>query len=112
MPGKKLCDDWTHPSLAISTAYKVCLDLEKESIRQNAPNLTKANAEALEKKLVNIRILGYLLVFGPTDASREHVAKAVLSDAVGGPNEIINRGKFYDDFFLRPCEFSLSRGSL
>ena len=109
MPGKKLCDDWTHPSLAISTAYEICLHVEKEFMRQNTPNLPKDDAEALEKNLVNIRILGYLLVFGPTDTSREHVARMILADAGRGLDEIINRGRFYDEFFLRSCQFSPSQ---
>ena len=109
MPGKKLCDDWTHPSLAISTAYEICLHVEKEFVRQNTPNLPKDDAEALEKNLVNIRILGYLLVFGPTDASREYVARTILTDAGRGLDAITKLGWFYDEFFLRSCKFSPSQ---
>ena len=35
--------------------------------------------KTLEKKLVNIRILGCLLTFGPTDAARENIAKRILT---------------------------------
>lgn len=76
---------------------------------QKAQNLT--TAEALEKKLVNIRILGYLLVFGPTNTSRKHIAKTILTDINGGPDKVIDQGRFYDQYFLRPCEFSASRRS-
>ena len=79
---------------------------------QKTPNLTKAGAGTLEKKLVNIRILGHLLVIGPTDTAREHVGRMVLADVGGGFDEIINRGWFYDKFFLRSCKFSPSRGLL
>ena len=104
MPGKKLSDDWTHLFPAVAAAYGVCLEVEEELMRQQTSSLTVPETKALEKKLVNIRILGYLLVLGPTDAAREHIAKAVLTDKDQGSDMLIDRGGFYDQIFLRSCE--------
>lgn len=112
MPGKKFNDNWAHLSPAVAAAYGVCLDVEKELMRQQTPTLTAVEAKVLEKKLVNIRILGYLLEFGPTDTAREHAAKAVLVDKDGGSDAVTGRGGLYDQLFLRPCKFSPSHGLL
>lgn len=109
MPGKKLRDDWTHLSPVVDTAYGICLDVEKELMRQQTPTLTAVEAKALEKELINTRILGYLLVFGPTDTARRHVANAILTNKDRGHKSITSWGGFYDQLFLRPCKFSPSR---
>lgn len=108
MPGKKLSDDWTHLSPAVAAAYGVCLDVEKELMRKQTPALTAVETKAVEKRLVNIRILGYLLVFGPTDTAREHVANTILAEKDQGSDTVISRGGFYDQLLLRSCQFSLS----
>ena len=60
-------------------------------MRQQTSILTATEAKALEKKLVNIRILGYLLVFGPTDTAQEHIAKVILTDKNQGPDALASR---------------------
>lgn len=72
---------------------------------QQTPTLTAVEVESLEKKLVNIRILGYLLVSGPTDTARKHVAKTILTDKDRGSDMVVNWGGFYDQLLLRPCQF-------
>ena len=104
MPGEQLSDDWTHPSPTVVAAYRVCLELEKTLTGQGTQISSAIEKRALEKKLVNIRILGYLLVFGPTDTAREHVARTVLADKEEGA-EINLRGAFYDHLLLRACKF-------
>lgn len=77
-------------------------------MRRQTSILTATEARALETKLVNIRILVHLLVFGPTDTIREHIAKAVLTDKNRGFDALVSRGAFYDQLFLRTCKVSLS----
>ena len=77
-------------------------------MRRQTSILTATEARALETKLVNIRILVHLLVFGPTDIIREHIAKAVLTDKNRGSDALVSRGAFYDKLFLRTCKVSLS----
>jgi len=76
-------------------------------MRQQTSILTPTEAKALEKKLVNIRILGCLLVFGSTDTVREHIAKAVLTDKNRGSDALVSRGVFYGQLFLCTCKVSL-----
>ena len=80
MPGQKLDDDWAHPLPAVAAAYEVCLGVEKELILQQTPTLTATETKALEKKLINIRILGCLLMFAPASAACEHIAKRILTE--------------------------------
>jgi len=64
--------------------------------------------ETIKKKLIDICILGYLLVFGPTDTARKHVAETILTDKnQGDPDQVISQGGFYDQLFLHFCKFSL-----
>jgi len=108
MPGEKLSDDWTHVFPAVAAAYEACLEVEKELMRQQTSILTATDTKALEKKLVNIRILGYLLIFAPTNTAREHIAKTILADKDGDSDALTNRGGFYDQLFLRTCKISPS----
>lgn len=105
MTGEQLSDDWTHPSPTVVAAYRACLELEKALANQGAQILSAVENRALEKKLVNVRILGYLLIFGPTDTAREHVARTVLADEEEGA-DISIRGAFYDQLLLRACKLS------
>ena len=108
-PGEKLSSDWTHVSPAVATAYEVCLEAEEELMHQQTVILTATETKALEKKLVNIRVLGYLLMFGPTDAARENIAKMTLTDKGESPDALVDWRGFYDHFFLRTCKVSPSR---
>jgi len=112
MPGQKLSDHWTHLFPAVAAAYDFCLEVEKELMGQQSSIITATDTKALEKKLVNIRILGYLLMYVPTNAAREHIAKTILTDKDGGFDTLINRGAFYDQLLLRTCKFPPSHNSL
>jgi len=108
MPGKKLSDDWIHQSPEVTAAYSVCLDAEKCLVPQQPPIFALAKVEALERAraLVKIRILGYLLVFGPTDTARKHVAGTILTEKEKGPEALIELGGYYEKYFLHPCKFT------
>lgn len=112
MPGTKLSDDWTHTSQDVTTAYQICLGVESCLMPQQGSNYTQAEKKRMEKNLINIRILGYLLIYGPTDIAREHIARTILTDKDGGSAALIARGGYYDQHFLRPCTFSSSHDLL
>ena len=80
--------------------------VEKYFLPQKVPNLTLAEAKAREKKLVNVRVLGYLLALAPTDTVRQHIAQTITIDNSQGPESLVNRGGYYDQHFLRSCKFS------
>ena len=105
-PGEKLSNDWTHLSPAVIAAYEVCLEVEKELICQQTPILITTETKALNKRLVNILILGYLLIHGPTNTACDHVAKTILAGKDGGSDAVTNWGAFYDQLLLRICKFS------
>ena len=92
----------------VNSAYEACLEVEEEPMGQQASILTATKPKTLEKKLVNIRIPGYLLIFAPTDDAREHIAKAITADQIKGSDALINWGVFYDQALLRTCKFSPS----
>jgi hypothetical protein len=62
---------------------------------------TQANPED-NKKLIYARILGYLILEGPTYIAKEAVAREVNSCL--GENEMSNLGEFYLLHFIRPCK--------
>lgn len=96
MPDEKLNHDWTHPSPTVVATYEVYLRVEEELMRQKTSILTETEPKDLEKKLVNIRILGCLSMFGPMDTACGHVAKTILNDKSKRSGALINRGAFYD----------------
>ena len=110
MPGQKLDDNWTHPFPAAAAAYQVCLGVEKELILQQTQTPTATGKKVLEKNLINIRILGYLLMFAPTSAAREHIAKRISAEKDAGSDALIRRGAYYDQLFLRTCKLSSFHG--
>jgi len=101
MPGEKLSDDWTHESLKITTAYRICLAADKQL--QRAQTVPSVGVKNPDRALVNIRVLGYLLVFGPTDTAREHIASTILK--AKDLTSLIDLGEHYEKHFLRPCKF-------
>ena len=61
-----------------------------------------ANHEVHEKKLVNTRILGYLIREGPSTKAKECVAQEVNS--CSSDDEMYKLGKMYYDHYIRACE--------
>jgi hypothetical protein len=61
-----------------------------------------ANHEVHEKKLVNTRILGYLIREGPSTKAKERVAQEVNS--CQNDDDMDELGRMYYDHFIRVCE--------
>ena len=105
--GQKLDNHWHHASSAVTSAYRICLDLERQLIHQlDSPLSTAIATKELQWKLVNIRILGYLLTTGPSETAQTHIAKTILTENNAGPDAVIDRGGYYGQFFIRACKLS------
>ena len=86
----ELSDFFSHTSPNVVHAYKRCRAVEKDVMERGES----------ERDLVDVRILGYLLVFAPTDAALAHVTAAINSTA-GDDASLIRLGSFYDDYWIR-----------
>ncbi|KDR73312.1 hypothetical protein GALMADRAFT_270137 [Galerina marginata CBS 339.88] len=82
------------------SAYNICLSVE--SSLQLAVN----NGENVEKDIIYIRILGYLIHFVPTDLGLTVVVAEIFS--AKSDRDLLNVGKTYFDHFIRA--FRANRG--
>ncbi|KAF9474037.1 hypothetical protein BDN70DRAFT_936954 [Pholiota conissans] len=71
----------------ISDAYRTVLTLENSIL-----------TDPDQRKLIHARILGYLLLYGPSLYARESVAREVAS--CEGDDVLLEAGKFYYDYFI------------
>jgi hypothetical protein len=79
----------------IICAYNICLRLE------NTLQLAVDKGEDVGKKLIYIRILGYLMHHSPTDQGVASVVKEIVSSAHN--SDLLDVGKWYFDHFIRVC---------
>jgi hypothetical protein len=77
----------------IISAYNICLILE------NTLQLAVDKGEDVGKKLIYIRILGYLMQHSPTDQGVANVIKEIIS--AGDNSDLLDVGKCYFDHFIR-----------
>jgi hypothetical protein len=81
-------------SPAIRGAYPIICRFEKSA--QTHPD---------SKRLIYARILGYLMLEGPSDEARVAIAREVLSCA--DKNVLATNGKMYYDHYIRACKLVL-----
>ena len=82
----------------VKSAYDMCLRVEKSL--QEASN----NGQNVEKDLICIRILGFLVHNIPTDGGlRTFIYE--LSSTNGDPALLLRTGKLYFNHFIRACKF-------
>ena len=114
---KPLDADFTHHSPDVVKAYNICyladrsLDLKQGWLRIH---------DTVGMKLVNIRILGYLLSRSLflSDAAIAEVARGIITACRKEPEgtneleayveELDKLGEFYKDNLLRPCKYQAS----
>jgi hypothetical protein len=82
-----------HDSRLILSAYLKILQVER-------------NERASPKFRDNARILGYLILEGPSEIARENVAREV--DSCCSDEMLSNLGQFYFHHFIRPCKLQTS----
>jgi hypothetical protein len=80
----------------ISSAYAKILWQEKASGHSHS------NHDMREKKLILARILGYLILEGPSTKAKERVAQEVNS--CQSDDEMDKLGEMYYDHYIRACE--------
>ncbi|KZV68376.1 hypothetical protein PENSPDRAFT_754125 [Peniophora sp. CONT] len=89
-----------HPNPTVRGAYSICHEVEQRLIDNGA----LAEDSDLHKNLINVRILGHLLSYGPSDVAIVEVALAIASaenrDARDGGG-LADLGGCYDNFLLR-----------
>lgn len=96
-----LSNEFKHPSLTILTAHGRCRDVEKILTEKLSISSNKSVSILLNKELINVRILGFLLQVGPSDAFKARIAKSILSCETD--EKLIQYGEFYDKHFIRLC---------
>ena len=88
-----------HNSPSIFGAYPQILKLERSE--QAAYSCNPSNKQC--KRLVYIRILGYLILEGPSDLARVTVALEVNACS-GNEEKMLDIGRLYFDHFIRACK--------
>jgi hypothetical protein len=80
----------------IRGAYAILREYEDGMIEGGAPDTSK--------ELIYVRILGYLLLYGPDDIAQANVAREVVAAFAKGKSSVFDLGKFYLDHYIRCCE--------
>ncbi|KAL0567561.1 hypothetical protein V5O48_014431 [Marasmius crinis-equi] len=94
-----LPENHPNPTPSISRAYQECRRIEQTLQDQYHEQTSIVDL----KRLINIRILGYLIREGPTDTAKQNVAQAVLElEREGDTEGMIQLGEYYDKWFMRP----------
>ncbi|KAH8930256.1 hypothetical protein BT69DRAFT_1275674 [Atractiella rhizophila] len=90
------------------SAYSFCRDVER-SLKERVENARGSEAAVLKKMLINVRILGRLLEFCPTQTGKDSVATSIISasrefvnfDSPACHDMFSQLGEFYDQCFIR-----------
>lgn len=64
--------------------------------------MSKTERVTVQKKLINVRILGHFLAVAPSDLAKRHIALATVS--CKSDEELTSLGEFYDKHFIRTCK--------
>ena len=87
-----------HNSPSISSAYPQILHLEKSELVAYSHDPSADGGE----RLIYARILGYLILEGPSDQARTAVAQEVNACS-GNEEEILTIGRLYFDHYICAC---------
>jgi hypothetical protein len=108
LPSPRPLGDFMHTSPSILSAYNQCRAVE-EFLSPDPRDPPKDGDTKI--KLVNVRILGYLLIYLPTDTAIAHLASSIFSaggesgtDQLCSVENLAELGQFYNSF-LRSCTF-------
>ncbi|EKM60575.1 uncharacterized protein PHACADRAFT_246588, partial [Phanerochaete carnosa HHB-10118-sp] len=95
-----LPSDFVHQSPTVVGAMNKCRQAEAIIMRDLENNTASADL-VLQKKLVNVRVLGHLLTVVPTSAAQAYIAQ--LADSCQDEQALVELGEFYDKYFIRVC---------
>ncbi|TFY74375.1 hypothetical protein EWM64_g9637 [Hericium alpestre] len=99
--GEPLSPELTHQSPSVVSALNTCRNVEANLMRQCSSENSKVVNADLERHLVYVRILGYLLVYGPSITAETWVAKCIHS--CKDDDELLDLGPFFDQHLLASC---------
>ncbi|TFY55124.1 hypothetical protein EVG20_g9437 [Dentipellis fragilis] len=85
-----------HYDPSIVSAFNQCVIAEKQVTQKLNAQLTEDAKKLFLRDLYHIRLAGYSLVYGVSDAHIAAVTKSILSEA-----DISSLGAFYDQYFIR-----------
>ncbi|TFY80797.1 hypothetical protein EWM64_g3214 [Hericium alpestre] len=77
--GKPLSPNLTHQIPTVVSALNTCRKVKSDLMHQCGSENSKAVNTELERHLVYVRILGYLLIHGPSTTAEAWVAKCIHS---------------------------------
>lgn len=106
-------EHFTHANPIVVSVYGRCYEAQEKILRDlnGGMPLTQSTKKALAISLVYVRILGYLLLYGPTQMAQERVgndaARSLANVTITEDNlveEIAKLGSFYEANFIRICE--------
>lgn len=66
------------------------------------PNILRLEKSSDLKNVMYARILGYMLLYRPSDEAWTTVTKGVVSCA--NEDQLAEHGKYYYDYYIRPCK--------
>ncbi|EKM60571.1 uncharacterized protein PHACADRAFT_23866 [Phanerochaete carnosa HHB-10118-sp] len=96
---QQLPGDFTHESSSVVRAMKKCRQAEAAIMRDLENNAAGSAVLLLEKKLVNVRILGHLLIVGLTSAAQDYIAQMI--NPCQDEQTLVELGEFYDKYLIR-----------
>jgi hypothetical protein len=104
---RPLSETFTHVNPTVLSSYNICRDAEQKIMHR----LSNANDDLcieLNQRLINVRILGHLLSYGPSDASIAYLAHSIVSTGdYAGESEgkkLAELGGFIETYFMRSCK--------
>lgn len=105
----ELAQTFTHSDAMILGAHNICLRAEQQIKTHLATTTNITQRAILEKKLINIRIVGHLLSVGPTDHARRGVALSTAkcmekAESQHDYSKVVALGEYFDQHFVRLCE--------
>jgi hypothetical protein len=78
--GQPLIDDFSeHPNATVASAYNICRTVELNLLDKLKSPCHPDSIKELEKSLINVRILGHLLSYGPSETAITEVTRAIIS---------------------------------
>jgi hypothetical protein len=87
----------------VVSAYNICLRLE-DSLQKERKEIKDVEKKLVEKKLVYIRILGFLIHHIPSDRGVKTVVYEISSSEDN--SALLEVGKMYYNHYMRACTFA------
>jgi hypothetical protein len=87
--------------MVVFTAYVICREIERQIVE------SVVQLKSTISPLVSVRILGWLLIYTPTDTGRTNIGREITS--CESLQKVIDLGVHYHNHFIRCCERLIHR---